>query len=207
MNICFTLGRHHRAARKFFPNRSPIYRVHDANGFYTSVNDPRRERIKQQYSPRNFWRSAWRTSPRIWNRPRVCDEITGITRREADRLRLVLDGGWPWETVKTEWGIYQVSHPAFATFKNRAFKTFPLLPALAIPPKAYYAIATKTHAEQPLPPRPKSLAARVRDAHVEKNTGRRAVMSISRLNTTIGTRKFSTRRRKATTQKARGTSW
>lgn len=117
------------------------YRVHDANGFFTFVMDLRRERTRQE----SFAALARGLDERLAQfgiEPRVRETITAITRREADRLRLILDGGWSWETVRTEWGIYRVmaEHPSPA---HRAFKALSLLLALAIPPKIYYGAQRK----------------------------------------------------------------
>jgi glycosyltransferase involved in cell wall biosynthesis len=126
---------------QILPEALTYYRVHDANGYFTFAANPQRERCK--------WESLDALASSLDERlaefgiaPRVRDEITGITRSEADRVRLSLDGGWPWETVKTEWGIYQVtaSHPSAS---RRALKAFSLLLALAVPPKAYYGIQRK----------------------------------------------------------------
>lgn len=129
------------AAGQILPEPLTYYRVHDANGFFTVVNDPRRERTKQE-SLAELARSLDERLAQFGIEPSVRAEITGITRREADRLRLILDGGWPWETVKTEWEIYQVTaeHP---TPLHRAFKAVSLLLALAIPPKVYYGAQRK----------------------------------------------------------------
>jgi glycosyl transferase family 2 len=124
------------AAGRILSESLTYYRVHDANGFFTRVSDPRRERTKQE-SLAVLARSLDERLEQFGIEPRVRDGITGITRREADRLRLSLDGGWPWETVKTEWGIYRATslHPGPA---HGVFKALTLLLALAIPPKIYY---------------------------------------------------------------------
>ena len=63
-------------------------------------------------------------------------------RSTRDQLRLMLDGGWPWETVKTERKIYSVMF-ADLPFSHRAFKALSLLPAFAIPPRAFYSAREK----------------------------------------------------------------
>jgi hypothetical protein len=129
------------AAAQILPESLTHYRVHDANGFFTVVTDPRRERTKQE-SLAALAHSLDARLNEFGIEQGVRDEIIGITRREADRLRLTLDGGWSWETVKTEWGIYRVmsTHP---TPLHHAFKAASLLLALAIPPKAYYGAQRK----------------------------------------------------------------
>jgi hypothetical protein len=155
------------AAARILPEALTYYRVHDANLFFNTANDPRRERIKQQ-SLAVLVRGMDERLQQLGIAPPLRDEITGITRNEAARLRLILDGGWPWETVKAEWGIYQVtaSRPS-AT--NRAFKALSLLLALAIPPRTYYALQQKlTQSDLYLRARKRWLPTAV-DPHVEKH--------------------------------------
>jgi Glycosyl transferase family 2 len=129
------------AAARILPESLTYYRVHDANGFFARVSDPRRERTKQE-SLAVLARSLAERLEQLGVEPLTREEITGITRGEANRLRLILDGGWPWETVKTEWGIYRATsvHPGPA---HGAFKALTLLLALAIPPKIYYGAQRK----------------------------------------------------------------
>ena len=54
----------------------------------------------------------------------------------------MIDGGWSWETVKSEREIYEVSHPE-ASLLHRVFKSITLLAAVTMPPKVYYAIQHK----------------------------------------------------------------
>jgi hypothetical protein len=129
------------ATGQILPEPLTYYRVHDGNGFFTVTTDSRRERIKQQ-SLAVLARSLDERLAQSGIEPRVRAAITGITRSEADRLRLILDGGWPWETVKTEWDIYQVT-AVNPTPWHRAFKAASLLLALAIPPKVYYGAQRK----------------------------------------------------------------
>ena len=129
------------AVGQILPEPLTYYRVHDANGFFTFATDPRRERTRQE-SLAALARSLDERLEQFGIEPRVRDEITEITRWEADRARLMLDGGWSWQTVKTEWGIYRVMavHPSPA---HRAFKALSLLLALAIPPRVYYGAQRK----------------------------------------------------------------
>jgi hypothetical protein len=55
---------------------------------------------------------------------------------EADQLRWMMGGGWPWETVRTECYLYKLLHPD-TVWAQRAFKALALLPALVLPPKMY----------------------------------------------------------------------
>jgi hypothetical protein len=68
---------------------------------------------------------------------RTRDAVLKYTRACAEQLRLVLDGGWSWETVQTEWAIYVVTHPD-APWSHRAFKSLTLAAALTVTPRIFY---------------------------------------------------------------------
>ena len=65
--------------------------------------------------------------------------VVEIVQAEADQLRLILDGGSPWETLRTENTIYAVLH-GNAPRSHRLFRWVTVLPALILPPRWYYAI-------------------------------------------------------------------
>lgn len=67
------------------------------------------------------------------------EAIIKYTKASADQLRLMLDGGWSWETARTEWLIYRVIHPD-APLSHCAFKLSTLAGALMLPPKAFYRV-------------------------------------------------------------------
>lgn len=70
--------------------------------------------------------------------PEAIAPIMQMVQAEADQLRLKLDGGWPWETFRTERAIYRIQH-ADANWKSRAFRTLSMAPALLLPPTWFYA--------------------------------------------------------------------
>jgi hypothetical protein len=61
---------------------------------------------------------------------------------EADMLRLQVDGGFPWETVFTEWKFYRIVHED-APVSHLLFKFMTLIPALLCPPRLYYSFRRK----------------------------------------------------------------
>jgi glycosyltransferase involved in cell wall biosynthesis len=65
--------------------------------------------------------------------------VIEIVQAEADQMRLMVDGGRPWETFRTEKKIYEVMH-ADAPRKHRYFRAATMLPALVLPPRTYYAV-------------------------------------------------------------------
>ena len=64
--------------------------------------------------------------------------IVEIVQAEADQMRLMLDGGAPWETVRTENKIYEVMH-LDAPRSHRVFRAAAMLPAMLLPPRWFYA--------------------------------------------------------------------
>lgn len=126
---------------RILPECLAFYRLHDANGFQVSGFDPKRLRGKQKALSilskelsTKFCALAVPSS--------VADAIVERIRADADQLRLMLDGGWPWETLRTERTIYQIMYPQAPAF-HRAFKVLSLLSALVIPPKSYYGLQRK----------------------------------------------------------------
>lgn len=117
------------------------YRLHDSNGFQMSTSDPPRMRRKQQVLDA-LARSLRQELPERGLESEVVHAITGRVQADADQLRLQLDGGWPWETLNTEWAIYKVLHPE-APPLHRLFKMAVLLAALAMPPRTFYGLQQK----------------------------------------------------------------
>ncbi len=67
----------------------------------------------------------------------VC-RVVELVRAEAAQLRLMLDGGSPRETYRTENTIYRILH-GDATRKQKLFRHITMIPALVLPPKLFYA--------------------------------------------------------------------
>ena len=70
--------------------------------------------------------------------PDVVNCIVEIIQAESDRLRLMLDGGAPWETIRAENKLFEVLH-ADASGSQRVFRALTMLPALFLPAKWFYA--------------------------------------------------------------------
>jgi glycosyltransferase involved in cell wall biosynthesis len=70
---------------------------------------------------------------------KIVEAAIDAVQAEADQLRLQQDGGFPWETVRTEWKFYRIVHED-AAFSHRLFKFATLFPALLIPPRVYYGL-------------------------------------------------------------------
>jgi glycosyltransferase involved in cell wall biosynthesis len=63
--------------------------------------------------------------------------ICEILEREAQQMRLMLDGGAPWETLRVESAIYRIMH-ADAPLSHRIFRFASMIPSLLLPPRWFY---------------------------------------------------------------------
>lgn len=64
--------------------------------------------------------------------------IVEIVQAEADQLQLKLDGGWPWQTLRTEHKVFEVLH-SDASRSQHFFRALSMIPALLLPPRWFYA--------------------------------------------------------------------
>jgi len=121
---------------EILPETLFFYRLHRGNLFSQQGFNENNVRRKQQ--------SVAKLAESLTTRLReiaVSDEVVRIVvqaiQAEADQLRLSVDGGVPWETVRTELTMYQVLH-GDAPWTHRAFKYATLMPAFFLPPRLYY---------------------------------------------------------------------
>lgn len=118
--------------------REPLayYRFHDANLFEMSSKDP----VKMRRKKDSLTALAGSLS-RVLSQYRVDSKasraIVEIIEAEAALITLASEGGWPWETLRTEWKVYRVLFPD-SSIPHRLFKCLGLLPGLALPPRTYY---------------------------------------------------------------------
>jgi glycosyltransferase involved in cell wall biosynthesis len=68
----------------------------------------------------------------------VVDCLMEIVGAEATQLRLMLQGGAPWETFLTERTIFRIQH-GDASWKQNLFRHVTTFPALLLPPRWFYA--------------------------------------------------------------------
>ena len=68
----------------------------------------------------------------------VVDCVVEIIQAEADRFRLMLDGGARWETVRAENKLFEVLHRD-ASNSQKFFRTLSMIPAFLLPPRWFYA--------------------------------------------------------------------
>ncbi|HTT32412.1 MAG TPA: glycosyltransferase family A protein [Methylomirabilota bacterium] len=129
------------AGAQILPEALTFYRMHDANSFQITGNDLQKLRRKQE-SLAALANGLMQRLERLGIEPRVRRVVVAYPQASADQLRLMLNGGWPWQTVKTEWKVYEVVHPD-APLAHRLFKRMVLLGALFVPPKSFYGAQRK----------------------------------------------------------------
>lgn len=113
-----------------------FYRLHDRNLFQLANGGTEGIRKKQQVL------AALAQSLRVkFKQLALPDDIARIlvdcVQIEADSLRLVADGGFPWETVSTELKIMRTFHRD-ASLWQHLFSCARLLPAVFMPADTYY---------------------------------------------------------------------
>src|SRR5271165_1509253 len=116
------------AGAQILPEALTYYRLHNGNSFQLASHDPQKLRVKGE-SLAVLARSISGQLQSCGTDPRVIRAVTEYTRVCADQIRLAIDGGWPWETVRTEWKISGILHPD-ARISHRAFKALILMGAL-----------------------------------------------------------------------------
>jgi hypothetical protein len=124
---------------QILPDALTYYRLHDANSFQLS-NRPEPQKLRhKQKSLAKLAESLSQRLDELGIETQVRRTVVEFTRASADQLRLVLDGGWPWETVKAEWTLYHIQHPD-ARSSHRLFKVLMLLGALVTTPRGFYKV-------------------------------------------------------------------
>jgi glycosyltransferase involved in cell wall biosynthesis len=124
------------AGVQILPEALTYYRLHESNYFQLASGDPKKLRLKQA-SLAALAVGLSRRLEEIGTDPKVGRAVVEYTEASANQLRLLIDGGWPWETTKTEWKIYRITHPE-AGISHRLFKFLILLAALVTTPKFFY---------------------------------------------------------------------
>ena len=125
-----------RMPARILPEPLTFYRLHADNGFILSSRDPRRLRRKQE-SLEALVQGLSQALAQLGVDASVIRTILAYSSASAAQLRLMLDGGWPWETFQTERALYEVNHPD-APFSHRVFKSLVLSMSLFVPPTRFY---------------------------------------------------------------------
>ena len=115
------------------------YRLHSANMFQFTKFDPQKARIKHAALA-----AIANELPSRLSRVGISSEVTRILTRadhlDAERIRLSLGEGWPWETVRVEHEIYSRTHRQ-VSFGHAAFHIATLCIAGSLPPYLFYRIS------------------------------------------------------------------
>jgi hypothetical protein len=126
---------------QILPEALTYYRMHDGNRFQmTDRPEPRKLRHKLK-SLEAIDKSVSKKLGELGIDEQVIQTVLEFTHVSVDQLRLSLDGGWPWETFKTEWTLYRILHPD-ARFSRQFFKALMLLGALVMTPRGFYRMQT-----------------------------------------------------------------
>jgi glycosyltransferase involved in cell wall biosynthesis len=118
------------------PQALCYYRLHSAN-LYAS-DDRNEERLRRKYT---FEAGVVKHLPARLASLGVSDEIVSAVleydRMDSERLRLLLDGGKPWNTFRVESAHFRNAY-SNPNLGYRLFKYFVLFLTLLIPPKIFY---------------------------------------------------------------------
>jgi glycosyltransferase involved in cell wall biosynthesis len=114
------------------------YRFHEGNLFQHSGSDESKTRRKQ-----NVLEVLYHCLPPRLHALGIRDDVVAAVMKpiwiDADRLRLGLDGGMPWETYRVEKAAYIQSY-ADRPLGYRLFKALVLGATLVLPPRSFYKI-------------------------------------------------------------------
>jgi glycosyltransferase involved in cell wall biosynthesis len=124
------------ATALILPEALTFYRIHDTNLFQMSGYQEDAMRRKQ----RVLACLARELEQHLRERglpAAVVKMVTGDVADEAGQLKLMVDGGYPWETVRTEFAMYRILHQR-ASWAQWMFKCLSLLPGLFLPPRLFY---------------------------------------------------------------------
>lgn len=117
-------------------NSLTFYRLHSGNLFQVTSGNPQAVRRKQQ-----ILAVLAQTLQSKFGETGVPSEIARTILEcvevEADALRLMLDGGFPWETISTELRIMRV-FLSDASIWQHFFSLIRLMPAAILPASIYY---------------------------------------------------------------------
>jgi glycosyltransferase involved in cell wall biosynthesis len=112
------------------------YRLHSANLYASEMQD--RTRLRRRYClEHGLAEKLPQRLAEFGTSPEVTAAVVESDRLDSARLRLMLDGGWPWETFRVEQAHFR-SEYRDPNLGYRFFKYFALLTTLALPPKTFY---------------------------------------------------------------------
>ncbi len=115
-----------------------FYRLHAGNAFQVADGNTQALRRKQK-----VLESLAKSITAKLEEQKVKASVARIAveaiETEAELIRLSLDAGLPWETVRTEVRNYRIMHPD-ASLAHWSFKLLALLPSCVMPSRNYYSL-------------------------------------------------------------------
>jgi glycosyltransferase involved in cell wall biosynthesis len=112
------------------------YRLHSGSLYLAAGSN--KNALKRKQAVHEALAVALRRGLAACDVPRdAVDCVTEIVQLEGDQIRLMLEGGTPWETVRTENKIYEILHRD-APQTHRIFRALTMVPALMLPPRWFY---------------------------------------------------------------------
>lgn len=118
------------------PESLTFYRLHDKNLYQLNESEVDGVRKKQEVIA-TLAQSLSAKFNQLGVSAEIANPVLECVRLEANHLRLIVDGGYPWETVSTEMKIMRIFH-SDASLWQRAFSCARLIPALVMPANMYY---------------------------------------------------------------------
>ena len=115
-----------------------FYRLHETNAFQISNGSP--EAIRRKQAVLNALAVALREQFAEHQVPeKMASIVLDSVETEAELLRLAVEAGFPWQTVRTELSNYRIMQP-HASAAHWVFKCLALLPACVMPSRNYYSL-------------------------------------------------------------------
>lgn len=113
-----------------------FYRLHQKNLYESSAPDTENLRRKHQYiaAQLDFLPGAL---AKAGISPQSIKAFLSPDRIARDRLRLILEGGWPWETFRIERAALRMSYERYGT-AYAVYKALILASTLFMPPRSFY---------------------------------------------------------------------
>ena len=115
-----------------------FYRLHEANAFQVSAGNTKALRRKQRVLEA-LAKSLMTRFAKEMASERIARIVLESIETEAELIRLSLDLGLPWETVRTELRNQDIMHPD-TSIPHWLFKCFALVPACVMPSRTYYSL-------------------------------------------------------------------
>ena len=120
-----------------FPDVLTYYRQHGAN-LYNAAGGSANGLQRKQRVMAGLAVALRRELPARGVPPDSVECVCEILECEARQMRLILDGGAPWETLRVENAIYRIMH-GDAPLSHRVFRFTTMIPSLVLPPRWFYA--------------------------------------------------------------------